>query len=148
MFSTKIRTTIATLAATFAVAVALSMTVTGVASAAIAGKQPGDSPQTATGKSVGGQRAGRPLPTNPQPIAPVGGANVAKDGGSTGDGPADDEECEQWAHQINSNLDLAEGSLESGKLGDYMTSLAAAVKAEDEGSSRGCFFIDEDADID
>jgi hypothetical protein len=148
MFTTKLLSTIVTLAATFVVAVALSMTGAGVASAAIAVNQPGDSPQATTGKPAGAQRTARPVHTSTPPIAPVGGVNVAKDGGATGDGPADDEECEQWAHQINTHLDLAEGSLQSGKLGDYMTELAAAVTAEDEGSDRGCFFIDEDADMD
>jgi hypothetical protein len=112
-------------------------------------KDPGDSPQTTTTGTPGtSQRTGRPGATHTPPITPIGSVNVAEDGGATADGPADDEEGESYAHEINVHLDLADGSLNTGNLPGYIAELAAAVRAENEGSDRGCFFIDEPADID
>jgi hypothetical protein len=142
--STKIRASISAIA----VVAALSIATTGVASAAISVNEPGDSLQTTTGKPASAQHTTRSVLTDSQPIAPAGSPNVAKDGAATGDGPADDEECESYGYQINTDLDLAEGSLDMGDVAGYITNLRAAIEAEDEGSDRGCFFIDEPADVD
>jgi hypothetical protein len=144
MLSTKIRTAITVIGA----AAALALSATGIASGAVPVKDSGDTPQMTTTRTPTSPRAGRPLPTNPRPVVPVGDVNVAKDGGSTGDGPADDEECEGYARVINMHLDLAEGSLDTGNVAGYITERAAATAAEEEGSDRGCFFIDEEADMD
>jgi hypothetical protein len=142
--STKIRAAITTVAAV----AALSSGAAGVASAGVSVTEPGDGARTTTGELASPQRTTRPVPTDPQPVAPVEGPNVAKEGAATGDGPADDEECEDWGHKINVHIDLAEGARQSGDVWGYVTNLAAASAAEDAGSDRGCFFIDEPADID
>lgn len=75
------------------------------------------------------------------------GATVQKsqvEGGATGDGPADDAECEKLAGDINAYVDVAVvlGSYEGGIDLDHIDMyLDAADRVEQKGLSRGCFFM-------
>jgi hypothetical protein len=63
--------------------------------------------------------------------------------GSTGDGPADQGECDRWAININHYLNLAEASAQSGT-SDAQTDAYAQQSAayEDQAMDRGCFIVD------
>ena len=76
-----------------------------------------------------------------------GAATVQKsqvEGGATGDGPADDAECERLASDINDYVDAAVvlGSFEGGISFDGIDMmLDSADRVEQKGLSRGCFFM-------
>ena len=76
----------------------------------------------------------------------VCGSNEALDGGATGDGEADDAECEQWAGQINVLNDLAKGCERYGDPINATRFRLQAIAMTDEAENRGCFFIDEPID--
>jgi hypothetical protein len=79
------------------------------------------------------------------PVRPVAGVVVAISGsGATGDGPATDEDCEQY-ERIIADIELAQAEAGSGWGTDE--DLVAFYeeekqKTEDQGSDEGCFFID------
>jgi hypothetical protein len=72
------------------------------------------------------------------------GTSAKVSGGSTGDGPASDSDCEAYATQINSLGAIAADALEAGGTKGYADADAAmqeADKAMDQGMSLGCFFV-------
>ena len=60
---------------------------------------------------------------------------------STGDGPADDKECQAWGDLMNSLIDLAHHELDEGSTDLAATYAAEADKAESDALGRGCFVI-------
>jgi hypothetical protein len=60
---------------------------------------------------------------------------------STGDGPADDKECQAWADLMNSLIGLAHHELDEGSTELAATYAAEADKAESDALGRGCFVI-------
>jgi hypothetical protein len=72
------------------------------------------------------------------------GTSAKVSGGSTGDGPATDRDCEAYATQINSLGAIAADALEAGGTkgyGDADAAIQEADKAMDQGMSLGCFFV-------
>jgi hypothetical protein len=72
------------------------------------------------------------------------GTSAKVSGGSTGDGPATDRDCEAYATQINSLGAIAADALEAGGTKGYGDADAAMQEADevmDEGMSVGCFFV-------
>jgi hypothetical protein len=77
-------------------------------------------------------------------VRPVAGVAAITGSGATGDGPATDEDCEQY-ERIISDIELAQAEAGSGWGTDE--DLVAFYeeekqKTEDQGSDEGCFFID------
>jgi hypothetical protein len=72
------------------------------------------------------------------------GTSAKVSGGSTGDGPATDRDCEAYATQINSLGTIAADALEGGGTkgyGDANAAMEEANEVMDEGMSVGCFFV-------
>jgi hypothetical protein len=129
-----IRTAVAALAAIGALSAA------GVASGAII-HSPGavTATPTATTTAVAAmQRSGVLTPT---PVRAIGGA-VALQGGSTGDGPATEQDCEDAADLANSYLSDAQTNTKNGDYGLAAADLQLAGETVDGAMDNGCFFID------
>ena len=90
------------------------------------------------------RRAGRPGIGTTLPVAPVTGPSVLKpvEGGATGNGPANDYDCERFATAINMLLDMAQEELtEEGNTDRYEGLLEGAKHTQDDGMDQGCFFV-------
>ena len=100
--------------------------------------QPTDAPapqdSTAAAAVSGGNDVLPPLPTD---------LNSAMEGGATGDGPADDDECERYASAINEAIGELQEDLDN--VADLPTIAADQDQIDtlkNDGMDRGCFFID------
>ena len=62
-------------------------------------------------------------------------------GGATGDGPADDAECDAAAAAIELFQDMAADAYRNDERGKVSELMAAAAATEDRATDRGCFFI-------
>jgi hypothetical protein len=60
---------------------------------------------------------------------------------STGDGPADDKECQAWGDLMNDLIDLARHELDEGRTELAAIYAAEADKVESDALGRGCFVI-------
>lgn len=65
-----------------------------------------------------------------------------REGGSTGQGEADDAECQEWAeiadaHDSAGDIELIEGNLEGAE-----AAYAEAAAAENNALDRGCYILD------
>ncbi len=60
---------------------------------------------------------------------------------STGDGPADDKECQAWGDLMNTLIGMARNELDEGKTDLAAAYAAEADKAESDALDRGCFVI-------
>ena len=60
---------------------------------------------------------------------------------STGDGPADDKECQGWGDLMNSLIGMAHHELDEGRTEGAASFAAEADKAESDALDRGCFVI-------
>lgn len=96
--------------------------------------------KSGSGRLVGGHR------TNANVFPLVSATNEALDGGATGDGPADDDECISAAWAINALRDIAKGDERYGDGKAAPGLRAEADRIEEDASDRGCFFIDEPID--
>lgn len=105
------------------------------------GSKPGRGRKSASGRIVGDRRR-----ANPEFLPLVCGSNEALDGGATGDGEADDAECEQVAGQLNVLNDLAKGCERYGDPINATRFRLQAIAMKDDAMDRGCFFIDEPID--
>jgi hypothetical protein len=80
---------------------------------------------------------------SPHPLLQRSAASALKvDAGATGDGPATDADCQDYANDINDALDIAQNELNTAGMTDrwsHFTDLAQSVQdlAEDE----GCFIV-------
>jgi hypothetical protein len=59
-------------------------------------------------------------------------------GQSTGDGPADDKECQAWADFINTVMDIAADDLREGNTVGAANMVNEAERAESDALGRGC----------
>ena len=59
-------------------------------------------------------------------------------GESTGDGPADDKECEAWAGFINTVMEIAADDLKEGNTVGAANMVNEAERAESDALGRGC----------
>lgn len=68
--------------------------------------------------------------------------NVARvSGQSTGDGPADDKECQAWADFINTVMDIAVDDLREGNTVGAANMVNEAERAESDALGRGCLIV-------
>lgn len=70
-----------------------------------------------------------------------GGTVVAVTAGATGDGPANQRECDSWAGVINSSLENAENALIDGNEVEADIYLESVEANTDAAMSRGCFLL-------
>lgn len=76
------------------------------------------------------------------PPAPAAGQTaVALEAGSTGQGPADDKECERRAVAINSWSDQANADVINGDAEAAEESAQNVEALEDQALDRGCFIV-------
>jgi hypothetical protein len=72
------------------------------------------------------------------------GTTAKVSGGSTGEGPASQRDCDAYATQIDSLIDIGVESLQAGGTEGYNGAIAAgdeASRVEDQAMSLGCFFV-------
>jgi curli biogenesis system outer membrane secretion channel CsgG len=97
----------------------------------------------AAGSTATSQAAPMRSTFSPHPIVQRTVVSALKvDAGATGDGPASDADCQDYAQDINDALDIAQNELNTGGMTDrwsQFTDLAKSVQdlAEDE----GCFIV-------
>lgn len=110
------------------VAVGLSLGAAGVSTVAPRDPGPGPGPDTI-----------EPIPPgrNNPPSAPV---NTRVEGGATGDGPADDARCEEFARAINQQFDYMEEAERQGDGDVAENHFNEGHWYKEEGMKEGCFF--------
>jgi hypothetical protein len=84
----------------------------------------------------------KPVKTTKQPSAKVAHATVVAivHGGSTGDGPMNDDQCEQIANVVQNRIDGAQEALDNHDVNGAVSLLDEADKYEGQGMAGGCFF--------
>lgn len=100
---------------------------------------------TATFAISGSSVASAMAPVHSAPAKPLAAKTVSvaqMQGGATGDGPADDNECEEAAGLIDTFNALAEGDEKYGDGSRAAGYRQRAAEEEDAEMDHGCFFID------
>jgi hypothetical protein len=84
----------------------------------------------------------RPVKSTKQPSVKVAHTGVVAivHGGSTGDGPMNDDGCEQVANVVQNRIDGAEEALDNHDVKGAVALLDEADKYEGQGMAAGCFF--------
>jgi hypothetical protein len=73
-------------------------------------------------------------------IAPGPKSAALVEGGSTGEGPATDADCEEIAGEINGSLDLMEDAMLADDMGLAGFWSDFATERQDDGEDAGCYF--------
>jgi hypothetical protein len=95
---------------------------------------------TATPQALAAKRVTTTKPTATKVAHPTA---AKMQGGSTGDGPASDDDCQRIADVIQNRLTMASQDFAAGPGHDSegLDLLDEALKYEDQGYAAGCFFV-------